>query len=168
MLPKSRNVQLEVAWESKRLKKLQAALSNIIRGDDELSNDKLSNNFEKDDIWNDDSLEKTVDKITLSVFDIMCQNAKNSTIFNSTYLLTYHRNSDRTQRWKKVAAKIASEGSTNITKYFSNSTSTSLLNDQINIIADNLINLKKIIEKEGFNLALEELNILIKDKSLIS
>src|SRR6266542_3191764 len=98
----------------------------------------------------------------------MYQNAKNPTVFNSTRPLTYHENSDRTQRQKKAAAKIISEGSTNITKYFSNSTSTSLLNDQINIIADDLINLKEIIEKEGFNLALEELNILIKDKSLIS
>jgi hypothetical protein len=43
-----------------------------------------------------------------------------------------------------------------------------LLNDQINIIADDLINLEEIIEREGFNLALKELNELIKDKSLIS
>jgi len=50
MLSKSHNVQLEAAQESKRLKKLQAALSNIIRGDDELSNDELSDNFEEDGI----------------------------------------------------------------------------------------------------------------------
>jgi len=113
-------------------------------------------------------LKETVDKITLSVFDIMYQNAKNPTVFNSTRPLTYHENSDRTQRRKKAAVKIASEGSTNMSKYLSNSTSTSLLNDQINIIAEDLINLKEIIEKEGFNLALEELNTLIKDKSLLS
>ena len=114
-------------------------------------------------------MEETVDKISLSVFDIMCQNAKNPTIFNSTRPLIYHGNSDRTQRRKKAAAKIASEGSTNITKYFINDlTSTSLLNNQINTTANDLINLDEIIEKEGFNLALEELNTLIKDKSLLS
>ncbi|CAG8535876.1 13136_t:CDS:2 [Funneliformis caledonium] len=139
------------------------------RENDELSSDELSDNFEKDGIWNNDSLKETVDKISLSVFDIMYQNAKNPTIFNSTYLLTYHGNSDRTQRRKKATAKIASEESTNITKYFINDlTSTSLLNNQINTTVDDLINLDKIIEKEGFNLALEELNTLIKDKSLLS
>ena len=39
---------------------------------------------------------------------------------------------------------------------------------QINTIADDLINLEEIIEREGFNLALEELNTLINDKSLVS
>ena len=43
-----------------------------------------------------------------------------------------------------------------------------LNNDQINIIADDLINLEEIIEREGFNLVLKKLNALIKDKSLIS
>ncbi|CAI2197343.1 18845_t:CDS:1, partial [Funneliformis geosporum] len=69
------------------------------------------------------------------------------------------------------AAKIASKGFVNIIKYFDNSTSTSftsLLNDRTQTIADDLIDLEKIIEKQGFNLALEKLNTLIKDKSLIS
>ena len=35
-------------------------------------------------------------------------------------------------------------------------------------LADDLINLEEIIKREGFNLALEELNTLINDKSLIS
>ena len=72
-----------------------------------------------------------MDKITPSVFDIMCQNAKNFTIFDSTHLLTYYKNSDRTQRRKKAVVKIASKGFTNIIKYFDNSTSTSSLDDQI-------------------------------------
>ena len=114
-------------------------------------------------------MEETIDKITPSVFDIMRQNSKDPVIFNNARPLTYHGNSDRTKRRKKAAAKEASKGSTNITKYFiNNSAPISLLNDQINIIADDLINLEEIIEREGFNLALEELNALIKDKSLIS
>ena len=109
----------------------------------------------------DIDLEETIDKIEPSVFDIMRQNSKNPVIFNNARPLTYHRNSDRTKRQKKAAAKEASKGSANITKYFNNnSASISLLNDQINIIADDLINLEEIIEREGFNLALEELNTL--------
>ncbi|CAG8681065.1 8115_t:CDS:1, partial [Funneliformis caledonium] len=74
-------------------------------------------------------------------------------------------NFDRTKRQKKSALKLASKGSSSITKYF---TSTTLSNNQINTIANDLISLEEIIERKGFNLALEELNILIKDKSLIS
>jgi len=43
-----------------------------------------------------------------------------------------------------------------ITMYFP----SSLLIDPINTIVDDLINLEEVIEKEGFNLALEELNTL--------
>ena len=50
MPPKSRNVQLAAAQESKWLKKLQVASSSIIREDDELSSDELSDNFEEDGI----------------------------------------------------------------------------------------------------------------------
>ena len=105
MLPKSHNVQLAVVRKSKWLKKLQVALSSIIRKDDELLSDELSDNFEEDGIWNDDSLKETINKISLSAFDIMCQNAKNPTIFNSTHPLTYHKNFDRTQRQKKQLQK---------------------------------------------------------------
>ena len=119
--------------------------------------------MEEDSIWNDDNLEETVDKITLSAFDIICQNAKDSAVFNSARPLTYHGNSGRTQRRKKAALKLASKGFSSITKYFNNSS-----NNQINTIADDLINLEEVIEREGFNLALDELNILIKDKLLIS
>jgi len=59
---------------------------------------------------------------------------------------------------------LISKGFFNITKYF---ISTILSNDQINTIANDLISLKEIIERKDFNLTLEELNILIKDKSLI-
>jgi hypothetical protein len=163
MPPKSRNLQLAAARKSKQLKKTQTIEESLFENDD------LSDNFEEDGIWNDDDLEETVDKITPSVFDIMCQNSKDPVIFNNARPLTYHGNSDRTKRRKKAAAKEASKGSANISKYFiNNSAPVSLLNDQINIIADDLINLEEIIEREGFNLALEELNELIKDKSLIS
>jgi hypothetical protein len=170
MPPKSHNLQLAgcstaaAAQKSKQLKK--TAEESLFENDD------LSDNFEEDGIWNDDNLEKTVDKITPSVFDIMHQNSKDPVIFNNARPLTYHGNSNRTKRRKKAAAKEASKGSANISKYFiNNSAPVSLLNDQINIIAiiaDDLINLEEIIEREGFNLALEELNELIKDKSLIS
>ena len=68
MPTKSRNVQLAAARKSKQLKKIQTIeeiLSSFLETDD------LSDNFEKDSIWNDDDLEETVDKITPSVFDIM-------------------------------------------------------------------------------------------------
>jgi hypothetical protein len=163
MPPKSRNLQLAAARKSKQLEKTQTTEESLFEIDD------LSDNFEEDGIWNDDDLEETVDKITPSVFDIMRQNSKDPVIFNNARPLTYHGNSDRTKRRKKAAAKEASKGSANITKYFNNNPAPiSLLNDQINIIANDLINLEEIIEREGFNLALEELNALIKDKSLIS
>src|SRR5215213_8834253 len=166
MPPKSRNVQLAAARKSKQLKKIQNTeenLSSLLE-----TNDDLSDDFEEDGIWNDDDLEETIDKITQSVFDIMYQNSKDPAVFNNSRPLTYHGNSDRTKRRKKAAAKVASKGSANISKYFiNNSTPTLLLNGQ-NTIADDLINLEEIIEREGFNLALEELDILINDKSLIS
>lgn len=170
MPPKFRNVQLAAARESKRLKKISNLSENNdnLSNDDLLNNDDLSDNFEEDGIWNDDDFEETVEKITQSAFNIMLQNAENPAVFDNARPLTYSGNSDRTKRRKKAAAKVASKGSTDITEYFTPIPSTSLLNNQINTIADDLINLEEIIEKEGFNLALEELNELIKDKSLIS
>ena len=71
------------------------------------------------------------------------------------------------QKEEKAAAKVACEGITSITKYFTNNSPfTSSLDNPINI--DDLINLDEIMEKEGFNFALEELNTLIKDNSLVS
>ena len=169
MPPKSRNVQLAAAW--KRKKEIQLAESILLDklSDDELTNDELMNkelsdNYKEDGIWNDDDLEETVTKITQSVFEIICQNAENPDVFINKRLLIYHGNFNRTKRRKKAAAKAASKGSASITTYFP----SSLLNDPINTIVDDLINLEEVIEKEGVNLALEELNILIKDNSLIS
>src|SRR3954463_7701254 len=136
MPPKSRNVQLAAARKSKQLKKIQNTeeiLSSLLEIDD------LSDDFEEDGIWNDDDLEETLDKIMPSVFDIVHQNSKNPAIFNNERPLTYHGNSDRTKRQKKAAAKEASKGSANITEYFTNDSTPT--NDQINTIADDLINL---------------------------
>jgi hypothetical protein len=124
MPPKSRNLQLAAARKSKQLKKTQTTEESLFEIDD------LSDNFEEDGIWNDADLEETVDKITPSVFDIMRQSSKDPVIFNNARPLTYHGNSDRTKRRKKAAAKEASKGSANITKYFvNNSAPISLLND---------------------------------------
>ncbi len=164
MPPKSRNVQLAAARKSKQLKKIQNTKVNLLSLLE--TDDDLSDNFEEDGIWVDIDLEETIDKIEPSVFDIMHQNSKDPAVFNNSRPLTYHGNSERTKRRKKAA----SIGSSNITDYFiNNSTPNSLLNgQQINTIADDLINLEEIIEREGFNLALEELNTLINDKSLVS
>ncbi|GBB93176.1 hypothetical protein RclHR1_21240001 [Rhizophagus clarus] len=136
-----------------------------VLSDDELTDNKLSNDFEENNIWYDHDLKETVNKISQFAFDIMYQNAKNPVIFNHKCSLTYHGNSDRTKRQKKAAAKAVCKGFTSITEYFTNN---SLLDNPINTIIDDLKNLDKVIEKEGFNLALEELNTLIKDNLLVS
>ncbi len=58
----------------------------------------MSNNFKNNNIWNDNNLKEIIDKINQSVFDIICQNAKNLTIFNNIHSLTYHGNSDKTKK----------------------------------------------------------------------
>ncbi|RHZ76761.1 hypothetical protein Glove_193g60 [Diversispora epigaea] len=165
MPPKSRNVQLAAARKKKQLKKLQ--ITEILSDSSDFNdNDELSDNFKEDATWNDEDLEKTIDKITQSAFDIMLKNVKNNpVVFNNARPLTYHGNSPRTKRRKKTIAKVAIKGSTEITTYFT--TPVSLLNNKDNEIFNNLNDLDEVIKREGFNLALEELNLLIKDISLV-
>jgi len=104
MPPKRRKVQLAAARKNKALK--YAINETLLNDDDEL----LSDCYNFDDDWHDVELENNLNQISQTVFDVMIENAKKPTAFRNSRPLVYVGNSERTQRRKKSAAKIATAG----------------------------------------------------------
>ena len=107
---KKRKVQLAAIWSSKALKAKNTAneiWSKIISSDDD---NELSDCHNSDDDWHDDEFENNLNQISQTVFDIMIENAKEPIAFTNNRPLVYIGNSERTQRRKKSAAKIATAG----------------------------------------------------------
>jgi len=113
MPPKTRKVQLAAARNSKALKKKNATL--LIASCDK---DELSDCHDLDDDWHNDEF-KNLKQISQTAFDVMIENAKVSTSFTNKRLLVYIRNSERTQRCKKLAAKTATAGISKLNTFFS-------------------------------------------------
>ena len=113
MPPKRRKVQLAAARKNKALK--NAINETLLNDDDEL----LSDCYNSDDNWHDVELENNLDQISQTVFDVMIENAKKPTAFRNSRPLVYVGNSERTQRRKKFAAKIATAGVSKLDNFFS-------------------------------------------------
>ncbi len=101
------------ARNSKALKKKNATL--LIANCDE---DELSDCHDSDDDWYNDEFEN-LKQISQTAFDVMIENAKVPTSFTNKCPLVYIRNSERTQRRKKLAAKIATAGISKLDTFFS-------------------------------------------------
>ena len=159
MPPKIRKVQLTAARNSKALKKKNATL--LIASCDE---DELSDCHDSDDDWHNDEFEN-LKQISQIAFDVMIENAKVPTSFTNKRPLVYIGNSERTQRRKKLAAKTATAGISNLNTFFS--ISQQIPHQSTKELANNLKQLERDQEQEGFKLILEDLKKLIADKSLI-
>ena len=109
MPPKRRKVQLAAARKNKTLK--NAINETLLNDDDEL----LSDCYNSHDV----ELENNLDQISQTVFDVMIENAKKPTAFRNSRPLVYVGNSERTQRRKKSAAKIATAGVSKLDNFFS-------------------------------------------------
>ncbi|CAG8755192.1 16277_t:CDS:2, partial [Funneliformis caledonium] len=68
--------------------------------------DELSDCHDSDDDWYNDEFEN-LKQISQTVFNVIIKNAKLPISFTNKRLLVYIRNSERTQRRKKLAAKTA-------------------------------------------------------------
>ena len=140
-------------------------MKTLLNDDDEL----LSDCYNSDDDWHDVELENNLDQISQTVFDVMIENAKKPTAFRNSRPLVYVGNSERTQRRKKSAAKIATAGVSKLDNFFSTlqQSSQQIPHQSAKELADKLKQLEKDQEQEGFELALEDIKKLIADKSLI-
>jgi hypothetical protein len=167
MPPKRRKVHLAAARNSKALKannSTNEALFEIINNDD----DELSDCHYSDDDWHDDEFENNLNLMSQTAFDVMIENAKESTAFVNKRPLVYVGNSERTQRRKKSAAKIVTTGVPELNTFFPTLRSYQQIPHQpAKELADKLKQLEKDQEQEGFELALADINELIADKSLI-
>jgi len=112
MPPKRRKVQLAAARKNKALKN---TINETLLNNEEL----LSDCYNSDDDWHDVELENNLDQISQTVFDVMIENAKKPTAFRNSRPLVYVGNSERTQRRKKSAAKIATAGVSKLDNFFS-------------------------------------------------
>ena len=83
----------------------------LLNDDDELLSDCQNSH--------DVELENNLDQISQTVFDVMIENAKKPTAFRNSRPLVYVGNSERTQRRKKSAAKIATAGVSKLDNFFS-------------------------------------------------
>ena len=109
-----------------------------------------------------------LNQISQTVFDVMIENAKKPTAFRNSRPLVYVGNSERTQRRKKSAAKIATAGVSKL-DFFSTlqQSSQQIPHQSAKELADKLKQLERDQEQEGFELALEDIKKLIAEKSLI-
>ena len=118
MSPKGRKVQLAAAQNSKTLKAnniANEAQFEIINND----NDELSDCHYSDDDWHDDEFENNLNLMSQTAFDVMIENAKEPIAFVNKRPLVYIGNSERTQRHKKSAAKIATTDVSELNTFFS-------------------------------------------------
>lgn len=167
MPQKKRKVQLAAARKSKALKaknETNEAWLRIISSDDD---NELSDYHDSDDDWYDDELENDLNQILQTTFDVMIENAKDSSAFTNNRPLVYIGNSERTQRRKNSANKTAATGTSKLDTFFPTFQSHQQISHQsTKELMDKLKQLEKDQEQEGFEIALEDVKRLIADKSL--
>src|ERR1044072_1083817 len=118
MSPKKRKVQLAAARNSKALKARNATNEAWLTIIDSDNDNELSDYHDSDDNWHNDKLENDLDLISQTVFDVMIENAKDPSAFTNNRPSVYIGNSERTQRHKNSANKIAAVGTFKLDSFF--------------------------------------------------
>jgi hypothetical protein len=169
MPPKKRNSQLKEARLVKKSKNnlfIQNTLSHdfaleidddktICESDyDEIENTneyELSDSDSDDDNWHSEALDNVIENFDASIFEVMMQNAHKKEFSTSNRPLVYIGNSERTTYRKKAQNRKDAANSMKLTSFFEKQNLNSLENN----------NDKNIYEE-----ALINLNLIVKDKKL--